>query len=138
MLKKTITYEDFDGLERTEDFYFNLTKTELTEMNLSKQGGYAQYLKDIVNAKDGPTLAKLFKELLLMAVGQKSEDGRYFLKNDTIRQNFECSAAYDVIYSEIISNEDAAVEFFTKMLPASLQDEVAKQLKENKDEIIKK
>ena len=77
------------------------------------------------------------KELLLKGVGQKSEDGRYFLKNDVIRQNFECSAAYDVIYSEIISSEDAAVEFFTKMLPASLQEEVTKQLKTQQAELLK-
>lgn len=128
MISKSITYEDFDGLERTETYYFNLTKTELMEMNLSKQGGYAEYLKSIANSKDAPTLAALFKELLLKSVGIKSEDGRHFYKSDKIREEFECSAAYDVVYTELISSEDAAVKFFIGVLPKSLQDEVNKEM----------
>ena len=128
MIAKTITYEDFDGLERTETFYFNLTKTELVEMNLSKQGGYAEYLKSIANAKDAPTLAKLFKDLILKSVGVKSEDGRHFYKSDKIREDFECSAVYDIIYTELLSSEDNAVNFFIGVLPKSMQDEVNKQM----------
>lgn len=128
MLCKHVTYEDFDGLERTEDFYFNLTKTELTEMNLSKQGGYADYLKAIVDAKDAPTLARLFKELLLKGYGVKSEDGRRFYKSEELTRDFEASAAYDVIYGELISSEDAAADFFVRMLPNSLQEQVRAEM----------
>lgn len=128
MLCKHVTYEDFDGLERTEDFYFNLTKTELTEMNLSKQGGYADYLKAIVAAKDAPTLARLFKELLLKGYGVKSEDGRRFYKSEELTRDFEASAAYDVIYGELISSEDAAADFFVRMLPNSLQEQVRAEM----------
>lgn len=129
MISKSVTYEDFDGLERTETFYFNLSQTELMEMNFSKQGGYAEYLKAIANAKDAPVLAQLFKEILLKSVGVKSEDGRHFYKSDKIREDFECSAVYDIIYTELISNEDNAVNFFVGVLPKSLQDKVREEMK---------
>lgn len=132
MIAKTITYEDFDGLERTETFYFNLTQTELTEMNFTKQGGYAEYLKAIADAKDAPSLAKIFKELILKSVGEKSEDGRHFYKSDKIREDFECSAVYDIIYSELISSEDNAVNFFIGVLPKSLQEKVYEEMNKNK------
>lgn len=133
MLCKTVTYEDFDGLERTENFYFNLTKTELTEMNLSKQGGYADYLNAIVAAKDAPTLARLFKELLLKGYGVKSEDGRRFYKTPELTKDFEASAAYDVIYGELISSEEAAADFFIRMLPNSLQEQVRAEVAKQKE-----
>ena len=89
MLKKTISYTDYDGNQRTEDFYFNLSKAEITEMELSMEGGMRAYIKRIIAAKSQLELVKLFKDVVLKSYGKKSADGRLFMKNDTIRAEFE-------------------------------------------------
>jgi hypothetical protein len=81
MLKKKITYVDFDGITRTEDFYFNLTKAEVTEMEMSTEGGLAKMLEKIVAAKDSKRIIEVFKDLILKAYGEKSPDGKRFIKN---------------------------------------------------------
>lgn len=80
MLKKTITYKDYNGVERTEDFWFNLNETEITEMELGVHGGYTAMVNKIIATKDFPTLIKIFKDLVLAAYGEKSADGRMFTK----------------------------------------------------------
>lgn len=82
MLKKTITYKDYNGVERTEDFWFNLNETEITEMELGVHGGYTAMVNKIIATKDFPTLIKIFKDLVLAAYGEKSADGRMFIKED--------------------------------------------------------
>lgn len=121
MLKKTITYEDYNGSTRTEDIYFHLNKTELTEMELSKEGGMSAYYDKIVKAQDLPSLASVFKELILKSYGVKSEDGRGFLKKDTLGNPlwiaFEQTAAFDTIYMELVTDTDKATEFFNGIIP---------------------
>lgn len=133
MIQKKITYTDFDGTERTEVAYFNLTKTELEEMNLSHHGNYADQLQAIVNAKDIPTVMALFKAILMKAYGIKSEDGRHFRKSEAISKDFEDSAMYDALMIEMLQNEDSAAELFLGMIPADMQaaakDEIAKNKK---------
>lgn len=94
MLKKHVKYVDYNGVEREEDFYFNLTKAELTEMELSTVGGLEQMIRNIIAAKDAPAIMKMFKELVLRAYGEKSLDGRRFIKNDEIREAFSQTEAY--------------------------------------------
>ena len=89
MLKKTITYTDYDGNERKEDFYFNLNKAEIMEMEMSTSGGMAEMLQKIVDSQDAPAIIKAFKELVLKSYGQKSPDGKRFIKNATLREEFE-------------------------------------------------
>lgn len=98
MLKKTVTYTDYNGVERTEDFYFNLTRSELMEMHLTTEGGMDEKINSIIKAKSQPELEKLFKEILLKSYGKKSPDGRLFMKNDEIRAEFEASPVYDELY----------------------------------------
>ena len=121
MIKKTITYEDFNGINRTEDIYFHLNKSELTEMQLSKEGGMSAYYDKIVKAQDMPALASVFKELILKSYGVKSDDGRGFLKKDAAGNPlyiaFEQSAAFDAIYMELITDTDKASEFFNGIIP---------------------
>ena len=117
MLKKTITYTDYNGVERTEDFYFNLTRSELMEMHLTTEGGMDEKINGIIKAKSQPELEKLFKEILLKSYGRKSPDGRYFMKNDTIRAEFEASPVYDQLYMELFSNETAAADFVNGIIP---------------------
>ena len=123
MVKKTITYTDYNGVERTEDSYFNLTKAELMEMQLSMEGGMRAYIQRIMAAKSQLELVNLFKKILLLSYGKKSDDGRLFLKNDTIRAEFEAHPVYSQIYMELSLNEEKAAEFINGLIPADMRNQ---------------
>lgn len=125
MLKKRITYTDFDGVERTEEFYFNLTEQELVEWNLMTAGGVEGFLKAAVDAKRNSQLAELFKKLIMMAYGVKSADGRKFEKNDAVREDFASTQAFSDLYIELISDADKASEFFNGIMPKKVQQQAA-------------
>ena len=133
MIKKTIEYTDYNGEKRKEDFYFNLSKAELLEMQLSATGGLEEFLEKIIQTQDGPALVKMFKDIILKAYGEKSPDGRTFMKNDEIRARFECSEAYSELFMELATNSDAAADFINHLLPADLAASAAER-----DEIVKK
>ena len=120
MLKKTITYTDFNGNERTEDFYFNLTKAEVMEMEMSTTGGMAEMIQNIVAAQDAPAIIKIFKDLVLKAYGQKSPDGKTFMKNDQIREEFVSTEAYSNLFMELAFDADAAAKFVNGIMPKDL------------------
>ena len=120
MYKKTISYTDYNGVSRTEDFYFNLSEAEILEMELGVNGGYSEYLMKIVNANDGPTLVKLFKDLILKCYGEKSEDGKRFIKSPELSEAFSQTEAYSKLYMELALNADAASEFCNKVVPAKM------------------
>jgi len=124
MLKKTITYIDFDGIERTEDFYFNLTRAEITEMELSYEGGLAKTIDKIIKAKDAVSLIKLFKDLVLKAYGEKSPDGRRFIKTKEVTEEFSQTEGYSVIFMELATNDNAAAAFVTGIVPADIAKKV--------------
>ena len=121
MLKKTITYTDYNGTERTEDFYFNLSKAEITEMELSMEGGMRAYIQKIIAAKSQLALVTLFKEIVMKAYGKKSTDGRLFMKNDAIRAEFEAHPAYSMIYMDLVTDEAKASAFVNGIMPADAQ-----------------
>ena len=123
MLKKTVTYTDYNGVERTEDFYFNLSKAEVTEMELSVDGGLAQMLENIVNSKDNKEIVRMFKELVLKAYGEKSPDGRRFIKNKELSDAFSQTEAYSEIFMELALNEQAAADFVNGIIPQDLPKE---------------
>ena len=112
MLKKTVTYIDFDGNERTEDFFFNLTEQEIAEMELSTEGGLGNFINKAVAAKSQVELIELFKKLILAAYGVKSADGRRFVKNDAVREDFMSTQAFSDIYMELVQDADKASAFF--------------------------
>lgn len=120
MFKRTITYSDYNGVERTEDFYFNLTQAELMEMELSTAGTFTAMVQGIINAKDAPSIAKIFKELLFKAYGQKSPDGRRFVKSEELSKEFSETPAYSQLYMELATNDDKAAEFVNGIMPAEL------------------
>ena len=124
MIKKTITYEDFDGNTRTEDFYFNLTKAELTEMEMSLNGGLSQLLEKIVKENDQKQIIEYFKKIVLDSYGVKSLDGRQFMKNENIRAEFASTAAYSDIFMELATDSKAASDFVNGIIPKSLEKEV--------------
>jgi len=111
MLKKTVTYLDYDGNERTEDFYFNLNKVELTELQTSVPGGLANRVKELASTKNEKEIFELFRDLILNAYGEKSPDGRRFIKNAAIRSDFAQTSAFDKIFEEIADNEESATAF---------------------------
>ena len=121
MLKKTITYTDYNGTERTEDFYFNLSRAEITEMELSMAGGMRAYIQKIIAAKSQLALVTLFKEIVMKSYGKKSPDGRLFMKNDAIRAEFEAHPAYSMIYMDLVTDEAKASAFVNGIIPADAQ-----------------
>ena len=127
MLKETITYTDYNGVERTEDFYFNLTDAEITEMEMSKTGGFAESIRRIVAAQDAPAIIATFKDLVLRAYGQKSLDGRRFIKNDEIREEFSQTEAYSQLFMKLAFDADAASKFINGIVPAKLAEQAAKE-----------
>lgn len=120
MLKKTVTYVDYNGVERTEDFYFNLSKAEVTEMELSVEGGFSKMLEEIVKSNDNARILELFKEMVLKAYGEKSADGRRFVKSKELSEAFSQTEAYSEIFMELALDEKAAAAFVNGIMPANL------------------
>lgn len=129
MIKKTITYTDFDGNEQKEDFYFNVSKTELLDMETKYEGGFAHYLEEIQKAEDVKAIMNVMKDIVSMSVGKRSEDGKRFIKNDEIRDDFLFSPAYDELFMDLFQNADTASDFIAGLLPADLAKEVKKEAK---------
>ena len=119
MLKKTITYTDYNGVERTEDFRFNLSKAELAEMEMSTSGGLTEMIERIVAAQDAPSIIKIFKDLILKAYGEKSPDGKRFITSEELSTAFSQTEAYSQLFMELASNPDEAAKFINGIIPAS-------------------
>lgn len=126
MLKKTITYVDFNGEERTEDFYFNLTKAEILEMNFSTYGGLDKMIEKIIATNDTPKIVSMFKELVLKSYGEKSDDGKRFIKNDDVRAAFSQTQAYSDIFMELATDEKAASDFVNAIVPKDISENLDK------------
>lgn len=125
MLKKTFTYTDYNGVERTEDHYFNLNKAEVMEMEMSTKGGLAEMIQRIIAAQDAPAIIKIFKDLIRKSYGVKSPDGKRFIKNDEIWAEFEQSEAYSMLFMELATDADAASKFINGIVPADLNQQAA-------------
>lgn len=127
MLKETRVYEDYDGVERKEDFYFNLSKAELAEMELSNEGGLENYLQRIVDAKDTGKLIDIFKKLLLKSYGIKSDDGRRFIKSEEISKAFSETPVYSEMFMELATDDIKAANFVKKIVPKDIASEIDKE-----------
>lgn len=125
MLKQTITYTDYNGVERTEDFFFNLTKAEILEMEMGTTGGLAEMLTKIVAAQDGPAIVKVIKDLILKAYGEKSPDGKRFIKSEEISTAFSQTEAYSKLFMELATDDKKGAEFINGILPSDLAKQVA-------------
>lgn len=120
MLKKTMTYTDYNGNERTESFYFNLTKAEVMEMQMSTSGGLAEMIQRVIDAQDAPAIIDIFKKLVLKAYGEKSPDGKRFIKSEEIATAFSQTEAYSQLFMELATDADAAAEFVNGITPNDL------------------
>lgn len=134
MIKKTITFEDFNGNPQTEDYYFNLSKLEIVEMELKFPEGLEGYIQKITETESGVEAYKLFKEIILSSYGVKSQDGKRFEKSEELRLSFEQSPALAELIFEFLSNADAGAEFVKGILPAALVAEAQKELDGKKTE----
>ena len=126
MLKKNIKYVDYDGNDRAEDFYFNLNKAEIVELELGTTGGLTKTLEKIVQEKDNKRIVEYFKAIILKAYGEKSADGRRFIKSQELRDAFEQTEAYAELFMELSSNAKAAADFISGIVPKEAAD-AAKQ-----------
>lgn len=130
MLKREITYEDFNDEKVTDVFYFNISKPELVEMELEFEGGLTSLIKKLIETKNFRELILMFKKIVLMAYGEKSDDGKQFVKNDTLRERFSQMAAYNVLFMELATDSNAAAEFLKGALPKDLVVDLDKTLAE--------
>lgn len=121
MYVKTMNYTDYNGEKRTEDFYFNLTKAEITEMELSTEGGLRDKIDRITKAKDVPEIIRLFKELIMKAYGVKSPDGKRFIKSEKLSEEFSQTEAYSDFFMELAGNSNAAAEFVNGIMPSDMR-----------------
>lgn len=117
MLKKTINYTDYNGMERKEDFYFNLNKAEVAEMELSTEGGLAEMIQKIVSSKDTPSIVKIFKDLILKAYGEKTPDGKRFVKSKELSDAFAQTEAYSELFMELATDAETASAFVNGIMP---------------------
>lgn len=120
MYNKKIAYDDFDGNHRVEEFMFNITEAELTMWQLSVDGGMQEKLRKIVEKKDAPAVMNNLREIILKAYGEKSPDGRRFMKSKEISENFEATNAFSKLFMELCTDSDAAAEFVNRIMPPEL------------------
>lgn len=132
MLHKTIEYVDYNGVARKEDFWFNLTEAELMELQFGTVGGFEEMIRKIISTQDQPKLMSLFKQIILMSYGVKSDDGRQFIKNDAIRDSFAQTEAYSKLYMELLLNADEAAKFVNGIVPSSVSEKIDKTEYANK------
>lgn len=126
MLKKTITYTDYNGTVRTEDKYFNLSKAELMQMEMGTPGGFANMLQNIINAQDGASIIKIMNDLISKSYGVKSPDGKQFIKSEELSREFMQTEAYSEMFMEMVTDANAAADFVNGIIPADLAAEAAK------------
>lgn len=121
MYTRKITYTDYNGNERTEEFMFNLNKSELTMMEMSPEGSYRDRLSKMIDKNDSPTIMRTFRDLLHASYGEKSEDGRRFVKSEAISEAFEQTEAYNILFMELCTDPKKAAEFAQAILPPDLR-----------------
>lgn len=125
MLKETIKYTDYNGVERTEDFWFHLSKAELMEWEMGTTGGLTEMIKRIIDARDAPAIIKIFKELVLKAYGQKSPDGKCFIKSEELATEFSQTEAYSQLFMELATDADKAAAFVNGIMPSDVAEKAA-------------
>lgn len=127
MYKKTITYTDYNDVEQTEDFYFNLNKAELMKIQLQNNGTLQAKLERLINTRETSEIAQIFQDIIDMSYGVKSDDGKRFIKNQEVLDAFKQTEAYSELYVELTTNTDAAVEFITGIIPAKIAEQLDKE-----------
>lgn len=126
MLKREIKYEDFDGNEHTEVFYFNISKPELVELEADTSEGFSKWIRGIIEAEDNKTLVQMFKKIVLLAYGERSEDGKRFIKSEQLREEFSQTNAFNELFMELATSDKAATTFLIGVMPKDLRGDIEK------------
>lgn len=134
MLIKRIAYDTYDGDHLEENFYFNLTKSEAMTLQVSKDGGYEQYLRRIIDAHSGREIMDTVRQMILLAYGEKSPDGKHLMKSEEISHSFECSPAYDALFTELVLDDKKMSDFVNALMPKDM-DEFIKKLNDKAADI---
>lgn len=125
MITKKIKYTDYNGVQREENFLFNLSKAELMEMEMGTSGGLTEMIQKIIETQDQPSIIKIFKELVLKAYGEKSADGKRFVKTDVngnpLSIAFSETEAYSILFMELATDAKAAAAFVNGIIPSDLE-----------------
>lgn len=129
MLVKRISYTDYNGNQRSEDFYFNLNKGEIFNMQFGTEGGLDKAIQKIIQTEDTPKIVKIFQDIILNAYGVKSDDGRRFIKSEELSTEFKQTEAYSELLMELVSDEKKAADFINALMPKDLAEEAQKQQK---------
>lgn len=137
MLKKTISFTNWNDEACEQTFYFNLTQTELAQLEYSHKGGLTEWIKKAVETRDGKVILDTFEEIIKATYGEKSLDGMSFLKSDEIFNRFKGSPAYDVLYMELVTDGEKAAQFIIDCMPKDLRAEATKAVKNQQDNIKK-
>lgn len=128
MLKKTITYNDYNGSELTEDFLFNLSKAEVLEMEMATPGGFSEMIQRVISTQNTPELIKIFKELILKSYGEKSADGKRFVKSPELSEAFSQTEAFSNLFMELAINADEAAAFVNGIMPSDFAKQAKKAM----------
>lgn len=140
MLKKTIQYVNYNGQKRTKELYFNMNKYELTQMMVGEDNvSFQEYLQGMIDARDASEMIRFVKDILLMSYGEKSADGERFVKNDTLRSEFEDSAAFSELYIELLNDADKALDFVWGIMPPDMRpspEEMERFHQENASQVV--
>lgn len=132
MIKKTITYTDYKGNERTEDFYFHLTRAEVTRMEMSTSGGLSEMINRIIEAQDAPSLISVFEDIIQKSYGVKTLDGRGFVKKKEDLESFMATEAYSQLFMELVTDAEAAAKFINGVFPSDVNTKPASTEATNK------
>ncbi len=135
MLKKTITYVDYNDQKRTEDYWFHLTKSELIELDASNEGGLETTIRKIIKETDTKRIVELVKDLVLKSYGEKSADGKRFVKSKEAAEAFMQTEAYSQLFVDLISDADQMTAFFKGIIPQDVREQADKMAKENPEAI---
>lgn len=128
MLKREIKYEDFNGNKTSDIFYFNLSEHELVDLEVAQKQGLQAMLQEIIDTKDHKGLIELFKKIIMLSYGEKSSDGKRFIKSEQSRLEFSQSAAYNTLFMELATDDGAAATFLIGTLPSSMTGEIKKAM----------
>lgn len=129
MLKREINYEDYNGNQVTGIFYFNISQVELIKLEVEYEQGFGAMIQNVIDTNDKKTLIKQFQDIVLLAYGQKSEDGKRFIKSDKLREEFSQTAAYNVLFMELATDDGAAATFIKGVIPKNMTAEFDKAVK---------
>lgn len=120
MIKKVIEYTDYNGVEKKEEFFFNLSKTEITKMQFTTEGGLVERIQKALDSKDAKSIMLLFDDLIMKSYGEKSLDGKRFMKSEEISEAFAQTDAYDKLFMELCTDDNEAAAFVNGIIPKDI------------------